>query len=400
MVVCDVVDMARLSRRKCFWNMVAQAAIILVSSGPLQPQRGDPEGHIMVANCDWTEVQRLGIQTMRILVGVTNCHKAVYPEALSRKEPPNNSLCVKAARDTWIKDATSAGIDVKFFFGRYNDPPGTALVPQDDEVFLDCDDSYDGLVDKVTAMCAWAFTHGYDYFMKVDVDSYVHVQNLIKAMVEFSKWDYVGRGWGLGYLLSRAAMKIVMEERQKRSWAEDSHVLRTLFAYADKGNKVTMYSDGRFVFLPNLLNKDVLLYDTAFLVVNPMTPEGMHILNESPSIEALMPLSFSKEDLWATGENRVEHSIVHNAFAIKGETLPWSYDEWVELDTYHRQPAKDWSDVIFAALDVDAVADAPSFKEWLGIVPDRKILLAACRARNVESNRKLAEASKTFKNRQ
>ena len=88
----------------------------------------------MVADYYGTEVERVGIQTMRILIGVTNCHAAVYPEVLSRKEPPNNSLCVKAARETWIKDATRAGIDVKFFFGRYNDPPGTALVPQDDEV--------------------------------------------------------------------------------------------------------------------------------------------------------------------------------------------------------------------------------------------------------------------------
>jgi hypothetical protein len=335
---------------------------------------------------------------MRILVGVTNCHKAVYPEVLSRKEPPNNSLCVKSARDTWIKDAIRAGIDVKFFFGG-NSPDGRK--PEADEVFLPfIPDDYDGLVNKVTAMAGWAYSHGYDYLLKVDVDSYVHVQNLLKAMVEFSKWDYVGRGWGLGYLLSRAAMKIVTDERQKRSWAEDSHVLRTLFAYADKGNKVSMYSDGRFVFLPNLLNKDVPLYDTAFLVVNPMTPEGMHILNEYQSIESLMPLSFSKEDLWTAGDDRVEHSIIHNAFAIKGEPMPYSYDDWRELSLYERQPFKDWSAVIFAALDLNAVADAPSFREWLGPIANRKQILDLCKARNIESNRKLAEASKAFKNQQ
>ena len=335
---------------------------------------------------------------MKILIGITHCHAAVYPEVLSRKEPPNNSLCVKAARETWIKDAVNAGIDVKFFFGRYNDPPGTALVPQDDEVFLDCDDSYDGLVEKVTAMSAWAYNHGYDYFMKVDVDSYVHVQNLLKAMAEFSKWDYIGRGWGLGYLLSRNAMQIIMHERQRRSWAEDSHVLRSLFAYANKGNKVSMYGDGRFVFLPNLLAKDVPLYDTAFIVTNPMTPEGMQILHEYASIEALMPLSFSKEDLWTAGADRVEHSIVHNAFSIYGATIPWTYDEWVELSAYERQPAKDWSQITFASLDADAMADCPSFQSWLGYVPNRRQLLDICRAKNVESNKKFADASKHFKN--
>ena len=334
---------------------------------------------------------------MRILIGVTNCHAAVYPEVLSRKEPPNNSLCVNAARETWIKDAVNAGIDVKFFFGRYNDPPGTALIPNADEIFLNCDDSYDGLVEKVTAMAAWAYNHGYDYFMKVDVDSYVHVQNLLKAMAEFSKWDYIGRGWGLGYLLSRNAMQIVMHERQRRSWAEDSHVLRSLFAYANKGNKVSMYGDGRFVFLPNLLAKDVPLYDKAFIVTNPMTPEGMQVLHEYASIEALMPLSFSKEDLWTAGNDRVEHSIAHNAFAIYGDTIPWSYDQWVELSAYEKQPVKDWSAVVFAALDADAMDECPSFQSWLGFVPNRRQLLDICRAKNIESNKKFADASKHFK---
>lgn len=330
---------------------------------------------------------------MKLLVGVTNCHKAMYPEALSRKEPPNNSLCVKAARETWIKDATNAGIDVKFFFGE-----GGTRTPEPDEVFMPfVPDDYDGLVNKVTAMASWAYWHGYDYLVKVDVDSYVHVQNLLKAMAEFSKWDYAGRGWGLGYVLSRKAMEVVMHERQKRSWAEDSHVLRSLFAYGNKGNKITMYGDGRFVFLPNLLNKDVPLYDTAFIVANPMTPEGMYILNEYQSLEALMPLSFSKEDLWTAGDDRVEHSIIHNAFSIYGSTVPWTYDEWVTLSQYERQPAKDWSQVVFAALDADAMSDCPSFTAWLGVVPDRRILLDTCRARNVESNKRFAEVSRHFK---
>jgi hypothetical protein len=329
----------------------------------------------------------------KILCGVTNCHKAVYPEVLSRKEPPNNSLCVNAARETWIKDATNAGIDVRFFFGA-----GGRRTPEPDEVFLPwVPDDYDGLVAKVTAMCSWAFARDYDYFMKVDVDSYIHVQNLVAAMSEFSKWDYAGRGWGLGYVLSRNAMKIVMNERQKRSWAEDSHVLRTLFHHANKGNVVSMYGDGRFVFLPNLLDKDVPLYDKAFIVVNPMTPEGMHILNEYQSIAALMPLSFSKEDLWTAGDDRVEHSIIHNAFTIYGAKVPYSYDEWIELSAYERQPFKDWSQIVFASLDAEAMETCMSFKEWLGPVEGRKELLALCKARNIESNQRFADASKNFK---
>lgn len=331
---------------------------------------------------------------MKILIGITNCHAAVYPEVLSRKEPPNNSLCVKAARETWIKDATSAGIDVKFFFGGDG---GGVRQPEPDEVFMPfVPDDYDGLVNKVTAMAAYAYKNGYDYLLKVDVDSYVHVQNLLKE-AEFFKWDYVGRGWGLGYLLSRKAMVIVSQARQKRSWAEDSHVLRTLFAEAAKGTKVTMYGDGRFVFLPNLMTKDVPLYDTAFIVANPMTPEGMHILNEYQSLEALMPLSFSREDLWTAGDDRVEHSIIHNSFAIYGGVVPYSYDEYRELSQYERQSLKDWSSVVFASLEMDALSDCPSFAQWLQPIENRRALLDKCRSINIESNRKFAEASKHFK---
>jgi hypothetical protein len=333
----------------------------------------------------------------KLLIAVTNCHSAVYPPELSRKEPPNNSLCVKSARNTWIKDATRAGIDVKFFFGRYNGPPGTALIPKDDEIFLDCDDSYDGLVDKVTAMAKWAYDQGYDYFMKVDVDSYVHVQNLLKE-TEFFKWDYVGRGWGLGYLLSRHGMRVIIESRQKRSWAEDSHVLRTIFAYGQKpGNKISMYGDGRFVFLPNLRDEDLPLYDKSFIAVNPMTPESMYILNEYQSLEALMPFSFAKEDLWTVGEDRVQHCSVHNAFSIRGEKIPFTYEEWIELTPYERQPFLDWMQVVFACLETDSMSDCLSFAQWMSPVDYRRELLDACIKINVEAANKIRQASKNFK---
>ena len=39
----------------------------------------------------------------------------------------------------------------------------------------------------------------------------------------------------------------------------------------------------------------------------------------------------------------------------------------------------------------------PSFTDWLGFVPNRRQLLDICRARNVESNKKFADASKHFK---
>lgn len=352
----------------------------------------------MVNHCDWTKDQRLGIQKMRLLIGITNCHKAVYPDVLERREPPNNALCVKTARETWIKEATSAGIDVKFFFGRYNDPPGTALVPQDDEIFLNVDDSYDGLVEKVNAMASWAYDHGYDYFMKVDVDSYVHVQNLLAATSEFYHWDYIGRGWGLGYLLSRHAMNIIVRDTQRRSWAEDSHVLRSIFAHANKpGQQAKLYGDGRFVFLPNLVESDLPLYDKTFIVVNPMTPERMLVLNESHSLDALTPWMFEPEDLWTAGNDRVEHCSVHNAFNIRGEKIPFTYEEWKHLSAYERKPFMDWMQIVFACLERNSMNSCPTFAQWLGPLDHRKELLDLCIKINYDAAMRMQQASKNFK---
>lgn len=233
--------------------------------------------------------------------------------------------------------------------------------------------------------------------MKVDVDSFVNVHNLLKEK-EFFKWDYVGRGWGLGYLLSRHGMRIVMDTTQKYSWAEDSHVLRAVFAHTKvPGNKASLYSDGRFVFLPNLIYDDVPLYDKEFIVLNPMTPESMAVLHETPSIEAIMPFSFSAEDLWTGGPDRVEHCSIWNAFVIKGEKIPFTYDEYKELSAYERQPLKDFSQVVFAALEMDALADCPSFNEWLGPIENRKELLETCIQTNIAAMKRLNTASNQFK---
>jgi hypothetical protein len=306
---------------------------------------------------------------MRLLIGILNCHRAVYPEVLSRAEPPNNSLCADVARKTWIREAAEAGIDVKFFFGR-----GGTREPLADEVFLNVDDSYEGLIDKVSEMCKWAWVNGYDYFMKVDVDSYVHVKNLLAS--EFRDWDYTGRGWGLGYILSRTAMKVVSQTTQRLSWAEDSHVLRALFLWGNKSpkNVIRLYGDGRYVFLQNLTPDDVALYDTKFIVANPVPPRSMRILNEVHSLAALLPFEIVAEDLWTAGEERIPHSKVYGAFFIRGEKCPISYVEWEKLTPYNRQPYKDWAEVVHACMETDQIQSCFTFTEWMGEIADRKII--------------------------
>lgn len=338
---------------------------------------------------------------MKLLIGVTACHQAVYPPELSRAEPKGNAPCADASRETWIKDAHAAGVkadvDVRFFYGREAE-----RAPLTDEVFLNVDDSYDGLVDKVKAICRWAYDQGYDFLFKADIDSYINIPNLLQS--EFFDWDYAGRGWGLGYLLSRKAMKVVAETEQRRSWAEDSHVLRTLFAWGYKSpeNKIKMYGDGRFVFLPNMIKGDLDLYDTAFIAVNPMTPERMHQIYATKRLCSILPITYTPADLWTSGDNRVQHCSVHNAFNVRGEKIPFDYEQWCGLTAMQRQPYLDWMQLVFAALENEEMAVCPTFEQWMEPMPkiERRALLDLCIEMNVRSANRIREASAKFKQAQ
>ena len=68
---------------------------------------------------------------MKILIAVVNCHKRLaYQQAI---------------RNTWLP--LVSGADVRFFLGPAN------REPKADEVFLYCDDSYQGLPPKFAASC-------------------------------------------------------------------------------------------------------------------------------------------------------------------------------------------------------------------------------------------------------
>lgn len=304
---------------------------------------------------------------MKLLIGITACHQARYPEALSRNEPEGNQECANAARETWIKDATAAGIDVKFFYGK-----GATRSPLSDEVFFGkTDDSYDGLIDKVRDMCIYAIGNDYDYMLKVDIDSYVNIKNFLKS--EFREWDYTGRGWGLGYVLSKNAMAIIATETQRRSWAEDAHALRTLFAWGNESvdNVIKLYGDGRYVFLVNMTPNEADLLDTEFIVANPSTAKTMKKLHETGRLWSVLPMRFTANDLWTAGDNRVEHASVYNAYFMRNEVCPHSYDQWNGLSAYDRQPYLDWRDLVNACLETGQMAECPTFEQWMGPILGR-----------------------------
>jgi hypothetical protein len=124
----------------------------------------------------------------------------------------------------------------------------------------------------------------------------------------------------------------------------------------------------------------------------------MTVLHENPSIEAILPFSFSEEDLWTGGPDRVEHCSIWNAFVIKGaEKIPFNYNAFKELSQYERQCLKDYSQVIFAGLEIGALSDTPTFAQWLGPIEDRAALLTECVRINIEAAQQLEAASKQFK---
>src|ERR1700675_8735 len=120
-----------------------------------------------------------------------------------------------AIRKTWAPLVPSTA-DLKFFLGR-----GATREPREDEVFLDCDDSYHGLPNKVQEIVRWAYDHGYDFVLKCDDDVVVKPKELLASGFDHS--DFTGcvepsckpgeirTPWGFCYWLSRRAMKLVLD---------------------------------------------------------------------------------------------------------------------------------------------------------------------------------------------
>jgi len=120
-----------------------------------------------------------------------------------------------AIRKTWLPLVPSS-TDVRFFFGR-----GSTRIPLNDEVFLDCDDSYQGLPNKVQEIMRWAYDNGYEFALKCDDDVVLLPAALLSS--NFYEHDFTGcqepsckpgeirTPWGFCYWLSRRAMKKVID---------------------------------------------------------------------------------------------------------------------------------------------------------------------------------------------
>lgn len=86
-------------------------------------------------------------------------------------------------RETWLPDATKAGIDYKFFVGHNADA-------KDDVIKVDAGDTYEDLGWKSVEKFRWALNHGYDYAFGADCDTYICPERLLTC--GFEQFDYYG----------------------------------------------------------------------------------------------------------------------------------------------------------------------------------------------------------------
>lgn len=87
----------------------------------------------------------------------------------------------EAIRKTWAKDLDC---DYKFFVG------DGWIDLKEDEIPLDCPDTYLALPFKTLEILRWALSNGYDYIFKCDTDTFIVPKNLLSS--GFENYDHVG----------------------------------------------------------------------------------------------------------------------------------------------------------------------------------------------------------------
>jgi hypothetical protein len=198
-----------------------------------------------------------------------------------------------AERETWLQDLPP-GVDYRFFLGY---APVFSLV--DDEEYLDVGDSFSDVTAKSVAMHRWALEHGYDYVVKVDLDTFVRPVKLLQS--GFENWDYTGglnsqgidfASGGGGYCLSRKAMKFVAEAPIVSGPAEDVHIARVLLAHG-----MYLHADDRYKFVPgSVMDENTLTYHLSSVVAwdAKYKPEWMYAAYAAkgpytPAVEVAAP---------------------------------------------------------------------------------------------------------------
>lgn len=190
-----------------------------------------------------------------LLVAVKSCHR-------DRKAGLHDAI-----RGTWGKDLGKKNVMLRFFMGANPDTrEGTPL--RNDEVVLDCDDTYAALPHKTRGICQWTMSKIIHNVFLCDCDTFVIAKELLALPFElpdyagsfkngeeeigqtFHYQDHMGdypncytwASGGFGYFLSiKAAQEIA--ESFPQVWAEDMYVGQVLGPEIAKGWMMAMALD-------------------------------------------------------------------------------------------------------------------------------------------------------------
>jgi hypothetical protein len=170
----------------------------------------------------------------RVLIAVPVAQKYEYgPHKLPVERITDGR--VTAVRNTWFQDARKfPNVDARFFYGE------PVRDSDRDEIFVNAPDDYVGLSHKIKEICRYALAKGYEFLVKADDDTVLHIDRLLRS--GFDSVDQMGYfgcthapgtcscyATGMCYTLSRRAMELVVNAPITH-WAEDlwvGWVLRT-----------------------------------------------------------------------------------------------------------------------------------------------------------------------------
>jgi hypothetical protein len=176
---------------------------------------------------------------MKVLIAVLSCHSLRHYE--------------QSIRDTWGAEVPP-GVDLRFFLGT-KPPESGGFVAQNDEILLDVEDDFENLTYKMRAMCQWALIQGYDFTLKVDLDTLVQPKRFLES--GFDAFDWTGgansffASGGAGNALSKRAMGYIVEQGGRPGHEEDVYV-----AYSLLNQGIQLHADPRYLFTPGAVMDD------------------------------------------------------------------------------------------------------------------------------------------------
>ena len=102
---------------------------------------------------------------------------------------PNLETRVPALRDSWLRDLEAMGIPYVIIVGGEDGPPRL----DEDVLWLDAPDDYEGLPQKTLSTIAWVRDHTcFAHMLKVDDDCFLNAEEFFHSL-SYRKFDYYGR---------------------------------------------------------------------------------------------------------------------------------------------------------------------------------------------------------------